>query len=322
MTGCLRRLLVPAVSAVLLAAGLSGPADAAPASTPDGFASVAALGLSGTTGGVGGPTVTVDTTDELLTAIDTVGAMTIQVAGTIAITSKQGVRPNKTIIGIGLSPTITGGGFDFYRSSNVIVRNLTFVDAEDDAINIGQESHHIWIDHNTFVRPVDGSIDIVRGSDYVTVSWNHFAATDKSMLISHSDGAASSDTGHLRVSIHHNFFDNSQQRHPRVRFGEPVHVYNNYFLNNGLYGVASTMNGGVLVEGNYFEGVAHPCYSTSGYADSDPGRLVQRDNVFLNSGTCEAGGSVAEPRTYYQYTLDPASNVPALVTAGAGAGHL
>ena len=309
---------------LLAAAGLAGPvtpAQAAPTGAPDGFAAVAALGLPGTTGGAGGPTVTVDTTDELLDAIDTVGVLTIQVSGTIAITSKQGVRPNKTIVGLG-SATITGGGFDFYRSSNVIVRNLTFVDAEDDAINVGQQSHHIWIDHNTFVRPVDGSVDIVRGADYVTVSWNHFAATDKSMLISHSDGAASTDTGHLRVSIHHNFFDNSRQRHPRVRFGEPVHVYNNYFLGNELYGVASTMNAGVLVEGNYFSGVAHPCHSTGGYADSGPGRLVQRNNVFTGSGACEAGGTVAEPRTYYPYTLDAAASVPALVASGAGAGRL
>jgi pectate lyase len=316
-----RAVLACGLSAIMVAAGLAGagPAEAVVGS-PDGFAAVPALGLSGTTGGVGGPTVTVDTTDELLDAIDTVGPMTIQVSGTIEITSKQGVRPNKTIIGLGSNATISGGGFDFYRSFNVIVQNLTFVDAEDDAINVGQQSHHIWIDHNTFVRPVDGSIDIVRGSDYVTVSWNHFAGTDKSMLIGHSDGSASTDTGHLRVSIHHNFFDNSRQRHPRVRFGEPVHVYNNYFLGNDLYGVASTMNGGVLVEGNYFSGVPYPCFSTSGYADSDPGRLVQRNNVFAGSGPCEAGGSVVEPRTYYPYTLDSTTSLPGLITAGAGAG--
>jgi pectate lyase len=307
---------------ILLAALLAAtgtPAGGGERLAPDGFAAVPALGLSGTTGGAGGPTVTVDTTDELLTAIDTVGPLVIQVAGSIAITSKQGVRPHKTIVGAGPGATITGGGFDFYRSFNVIVRNLRFVDAEDDAINVGQESHHIWIDHNTFVRPVDGSIDVVRGADYVTVSWNHFAGTDKSMLIGHSDGASSSDVGHLRVSVHHNFFDNSRQRHPRVRFGEPVHVYNNYFLGNALYGAASTMNGGVLVEGNYFERVPFPCFSTSGYADSAPGRLVQRGNVFAGSGPCEAGGAVVEPRTYYSYTLDTATAVPNLVRAGAGA---
>ncbi|MDI6099373.1 pectate lyase [Actinoplanes sp. NEAU-A12] len=314
------RVLVTA----LLAAGsltvAAGPAHAAP--TVDGFASVAALGVSTTTGGAAGPTVTVDTTDELLDAIDTVGHLTIQVSGAIDITSKQGVRPNKTIVGIGAGATIRGGGFDFYKSYNVIVRNLTFVGAEDDAVNVGQQSHHIWIHHNTFVSPVDGSIDIVRGADYVTVSWNHFAGTDKSMLIGHSDGASSTDVGHLKVSIHHNWFDGSRQRHPRVRFGEPVHVYNNFFDGNALYGVASTMNGGVLLEANNFSAVPYPCFSTSGYADSGPGRLVQRGNVFTGSGRCEAGGAVAEPRAYYGYTLDPASAVPSLVRAGAGAGRL
>jgi pectate lyase len=92
----------------------------------------------------------------------------------------------------------------------VIVRNIHFTNADDDAINVGQESHHIWIDHNTFSGAVDGSVDIVRGADYVTVSWNHFDHSDKTMLISHSDGAASTDVGHLKVSIHHNFFDHSR----------------------------------------------------------------------------------------------------------------
>ena len=104
-----RAVLAGGLAAVLVAAGLTiaGPAEAV-VGRPDGFAAVAALGLSGTTGGAGGPTVTVDTTDELLDAIDTVGALTIQVSGTIGITSKQGVRPNKTIIGLGSTATISG----------------------------------------------------------------------------------------------------------------------------------------------------------------------------------------------------------------------
>ena len=61
-------------------------------------------------------------------------------------------------------------------------------------------------------------------------------------------------------------------------------------------------------------------YPTSGYADSGPGRLVQRNNVFVGSGPCEAGGSVVEPRTFYAYTLDAAATVPGLVASGAGAG--
>ncbi|MEV0999299.1 right-handed parallel beta-helix repeat-containing protein [Nonomuraea sp. NPDC050202] len=292
------------------------------ADAPTGFAAVNALGQNGTTGGAGGRTVTATNADQFLEYIDSLEPLVIQVSGTIAITSKQGVRPNKTIVGVGTSGHITGGGLDFYRSYNVIVRNLRFTNAEDDAVNIGQNSHHIWIDHNTFSGAVDGSVDVVRGADYVTVSWNHFDHSDKSMLISHSDGAGGTDIGHLKVTIHHNFFDNSRQRHPRIRFGEPVHIYNNYFLGNELYGVASTENAGAVVEGNYFENVPHPLYSASGYADSGPGRAVQRNNIFVNSGTPEVAGTVTEPRTYYSYTVDAPQTVPSAVRAGAGVGKI
>ena len=324
-------LLAAAVVACIVT-GSAAAAAASPAAAPEppaalladarpvGFADVPALGLTTTTGGAGGSTVTVTTTEQLLDAIDTVGPLIIRIQGRIAITSKQGVRPHKTIIGVGSTAEVTGGGFDFYRSANVIVRNIRFTDAEDDAINVGQQSHHIWIDHNTFSGAVDGSVDVVRGADYVTVSWNHFDHSDKSMLIGHSDGAASTDIGHLRVTVHHNFFDTSRQRHPRVRFADPVHVYNNYFLNNALYGIASVQNAGVLAEGNYFENVPFPIYSASGYADSGPGRAVQRNNIFVRSGRPEVNGTVVEPRTFYPYTVDDPAGVPAAVRAGAGAG--
>ncbi|MFD9036877.1 polysaccharide lyase family 1 protein [Streptomyces bottropensis] len=305
-------------------AGTVAHAAAAPVveTSPTGFAAVGALGQNGTTGGAGGPTVTATTTEQFLRYIDTVGPLVIRVQGTVDITSKQGVRPDKTVIGVGSSAVVNGGGLDFYRSYNVIVRNIRFTNAEDDAINVGQDSHHIWIDHNEFVAPLDGAVDVVRGAQYVTVSWNWFNKTDKSMLLGHSDGNGAQDAGKLKVSIHHNFFDGSRQRHPRVRFGEPVHVYNNYYKGNAVYGVASTMNAGVVVEGNHFEGVPHPCYSASGYDASGPGRLVQRNNAFTGSGTCETNGTVTEPRTYYAYTLDPVADVPALVRAGAGTGRL
>jgi pectate lyase len=321
-----RRSLIVAGGLTLASAGLTRVARASSAvapladTAPVGFASLNALGQNGTIGGVGGATVTVTTTDELLEAIDTVGALIIRVQGTIDIESKQGVRPNKTIIGVGTNATINGGGFDFYRSYNVIVRNLVFTNADDDSINIGQESHHIWIDHNEFHPAADGSVDIVRAADYVTVSWNWFRGTDKTMLIGHSDGNASQDTGHLRVTIHHNYFDGSVQRHPRVRFGEPVHVYNNYYRGVSSYGVATTENAGVFVEGNYFENVPNPIYV--GYADSGPGRVVERSNVYVGSGTPQTAGTVVEPRTYYSYTLDSAASLPSIVPSGAGVGEV
>jgi pectate lyase len=320
MASMSRRRLFTGAAAVVVAASTMPEAVAAPAATADGFAGVNALGQNGTTGGAGGPVVTASTAEQFLDYIDTVGPLTIQLQGRVDITSKQGVRPDKTIVGLGTAAVINGGGLDFYRSFNVIVRNIRFTNAEDDAVNVGQNSHHIWIDHNEFVSPVDGAVDIVRGAEYVTVSWNWFNQTDKSMLIGHSDGNAGQDRGHLKVTIHHNYFDRSRQRHPRVRFGEPVHVYNNYFRANSLYAVASTMDAGVLVEGNYFADVPYPIYS--GYAESDPGRVVQRNNIYVNSGTPQTLGTVVEPRTYYAYTVDAPASVPGIVTAGAGVGRL
>ena len=197
---------------------------------------------------------------------------------------------------------------------------MKFINTHDDSINIQESAHHVWIDHCEFAFGYDGLLDVKRGADYVTVSWNHFHDHDKTMLLSHDDGNAAQDLGHLRVTYHHNWFDGTVQRHPRVRFAEPVHVFNNYYTSNSGYGVASTMNAGVLVEGNYFENVPNPTVTVTG--DSDPGRIVQRNNVFVNCGAPQTAGSVSEPGAYYAYTLDNPANVKAIVTAGAGVGKL
>ncbi|WP_433789151.1 pectate lyase family protein [Actinoplanes sp. CA-252034] len=318
--------LIPTVIGLALVAALPLPAvaAAAPPGVPDGFAAVTGLGLSGTTGGAAGPTVTVTTAADLARYAGANTPYTILVSGRVAASGMITVVANKSILGIGSNAEITGGGLQLGTTTrpgnNVIIRNLRFTDADDDSISVTNGAHHVWIDHNEFGPGYDGSLDIKRKSTFVTVSWNVFRGTDKTMLLGHSDNYRD-DIGYLRVSYHHNWFDGSNQRHPRVRFGEPVHVYNNYYDNVGAYGIASTENAGVVAEGNYFENVAFPCHSTGGYAESSPGRLVARANAFVDSGPCEAGGTVTEPRTFYSYTLDPAANVPALVTAGAGVGR-
>jgi pectate lyase len=227
------------------------------------------------------------------------------------------VRSNKTILG-NAGATIAGCGFNINGDRNVIIRNLTFRDWNDDAINVQESATNIWIDHNSFTNGYDGAVDIKRGSDFITVSWNRVLGHDKSMLLGHSDDNASQDVGHLRVTYHHNWFDGSNQRHPRVRFGNPVHVYNNLYTNVGGYGVASTEGAGVLVEGNYFENTDDPYHLGEG--DSGPGTLVARNNHFVNSGNGQTGGSVAA--IPYSYSLDTAANVKSIVTASAGAGRI
>jgi pectate lyase len=303
--------------------GKIGATALAAADAPTGWASVNAFGQNGTTGGAGGPVVTVTTGAQLADYAGRAGPYTILVSGRIQVDDMITVVANKSIIGTGSSAEITGGGLQMGSTTrpgtNVIVRNLRFSAASDDSISVTNSAHHVWIDHNEFLPGADGSVDIKRKSTHVTVSWNWFRGTDKTALAGHSD-TYTADVGYLKITYHHNFFDGSAQRHPRVRFGEPVHVYNNYYRGTGLYGVASTMNAGVVVEGNYFENVPFPCHVR--YAESDPGRLVQRGNVFAGSGTCESAGSVAEPGTFYGYTMHEPANVPALVRAGAGVGRI
>ncbi|MEV4755664.1 pectate lyase [Micromonospora sp. NPDC049559] len=304
-----------------------------PGAPPIGFASVNALGRNGTTGGAGGPTVTVDSAAELLAAIAQPGPLNIRVSGMIALPGPMhDVTSHKTIVGVGASSGITGGGLNIGLPTsdvttppanpvqNVIVRNLVFRNTVDDAINVQMYSHHVWIDHNDLSYGYDGLVDIKRGASYVTVSWNHTHHHTKNMLLGHDDGNAAQDTGYLKVTYHNNWFDRTPQRNPRVRFGEPVHVFNNYFVYNTDVGVACQMNSGCVVEGNYFEDVEVP-WSIS-YAGAR-GRLVARNNVLVGeSEPGDSGGTVQEPSAYYRYTLADPNTVKAAVTAGAGTGKL
>lgn len=288
--------------------------------SPIGFASAGVSGCNGTPGGGSGPVVTASTSAQLLAAIARTDAVTIRVTARITFSGMQDVAPNKTIIGVGASGGISGGGLDLDGTRNVVIRNLTFTNAADDSINMQDGTRCVWIDHNDFSAGHDGALDIKRGTDFVTVSWNRFHNHDKTSLVGHSDDNASQDLGHLRVTYHHNFFDGTVQRHPRVRFADPVHVFNNCFRSNSGYGVASTMNAGVLVEGNFFDNVDEPMVTQTG--DSDPGRIVERNNVFSGSGTPERSGTVVEPRTFYSYTLEPASGICTSVPNGSGVGRI
>jgi pectate lyase len=316
-------LLTAGITAAQSAAAQDGAAQdaAASASGPTVLQSTALVGWAtqngGTTGGGSAATTTVTTAAALTSALSATGAANIRISGTISCSGMLRVRSNKTIIG-NAGAKVVGCGFNINGDSNVIIRNIAFSGWSDDAVNVQESAKNIWIDHNDFSNGYDGAVDVKRGSDFVTVSWNHVFNHNKSMLLGHSDDNGSQDRGHLRVTYHHNFFDASTQRHPRVRFANPVHVFNNYYRNNSGYGVASTEGAGVLVEGNYFEGVKDPFHL--GEADSGPGTLVARNNQLVNSGAGQTGGSVAS--IPYAYTLEPASTINSVVSSGAGAGKV
>ena len=301
--------------------------------TPPGGIIGWATQAGGTTGGSGGPTVTVTNFTDFRTQAQTAGTRTILVSGMIAGSGTVEITANKTIRGVGANSGFSGTTLNIEDMSpaNVILQNLNIRGVPGtDAIQI-ENADHIWVDHNTLSSTIeddpdfyDGLLDCTHACDYVTVSWNIFRNHWKNSLIGHSDGNAGEDVGHLRITYHHNWFDTTFERSPRVRFGETVHVFNNYYLNirhdTASYAIASTMNAGLLVEGNVFENVQQACWSASGYADSDPGRLVARNNIITNSGPCEVNGSVAG--LPYGYTAENVNSVKASVTAGSGAGRL
>jgi len=285
-----------------------------------------------TTGGCGGPTLIVTTLAQLRREAARPTPETILVDGLFTGSGQLDVKANKSIIGLGAGSGLVGVGLsiEYMHPANVIVQNLsiskvTAASGAGDAIHV-ERADHVWVDHNSLSSDLasgpdvyDGLVDITHASDYITVSWNHHTAHHKDSLLGHDDGNGAEDAGHLRVTYHHNWYEGSRERHPRARFGDPVHVYDNYVL-DADYGVASTANAGVLAEDNVFENVGRACLSAAGYAGSGPGRLVAIDNQLIHAGACEANGTVAP--VPYTYHLDDVSVVKSIVMAGAGVGHV
>lgn len=309
-----------------------------------GFADATGDGLETTTGGLGGDTIIVTSGDQLNQIMldrkdsnfdDNNPPINLLISGTIHYPAEEMLRVKETydlsIIGMGDSAVIEGFGLNVYKTHNLIIRNIEFRDCPDDAINIDQTlTHHVWVDHCTFsdmpdIYPSgdhDGLLDIKHGASYVTVSWNHFYNHGKTCLLGHSDSNSGEDLDRLKVTYHHNWFDNTHSRHPRARFGE-VHVVNNYYENSEntmLYGIASTMEADVVVEANYFENVQAPTHV--GYGSSADGDVVELNNVYANSGNPEVRGDAFSPSAYYTYEADVAEDIPDRVVSHAGAGVL
>jgi hypothetical protein len=122
----------------------------------------------------------------------------------------------------------------------------------------------------------------------------------------------------MKVTWHHNYFDSTNQRHPRVRFGKS-HVYNNYYRKNSIYGVSSNLEADVVVEGCYFLDVPIPVETSRD--GSPPGDLVERNNIFAGTtGAPGTRGTAFDPSSYYSYTVDPASSIPQMLANYAGSG--
>jgi pectate lyase len=289
----------------------------------------------GTTGGAGGPTVTATTLDQLRSFCAQSGPLIIRVVGTITGAESIRVSSNKSILGapgahlIGIGFTI-GANSQFGLIGNVIIRNLIMEKplAPIDKVTIQNGAHNVWIDHNEFFSDLDhgidfydGQVDVTHGADFITVSWNVFHDHFKNSLVGNSENTGDEDSGHLRITYHHNFFNQVDGRNPSIRFGTG-HVYNNYYLDVGDYGIASRQNAQVRVERNFFDGVPIPIRADTSLSDV-PGFVNQVDtNRFVNCGPSSittAPGNFVPP---YNFVLDAVDDVPGIVLQGAGAGKV
>lgn len=281
----------------------------------DGFATV----NGSTTGGEGGVVVTVTNSADFIQYATRAGPHIIRVQGTIAFGTAS-VKSHKTIVGTGANATLKGE-LQISGVSNVIVQNLIITNpgpgagGTGDGVRIHNGSHHIWVDHCSIYDCADGLCDITNGSDYVTVSWCKFYYTQQSahrfsMLVASSD----SDAGQYRITLHHNWWGQGcDQRMPMSRYGT-IHLYNNYFsATNNSYCSNARTNAQFLSENNFYAGVDDPIYKTSN------GRIRTAGNLYRGcTGLIDAGAdNVFTPP--YAYAPDGASEVPALVAAGAGA---
>ncbi|MFF3160375.1 pectate lyase family protein [Streptomyces sp. NPDC003273] len=313
LTGAAAAAAALAASAVLALPQPAGAAD----TSPVGFG-------AGTTGGGAATAVTVSTSDAFKTAVTGGTAKVVKVNGLISLSGQIDIGSNTTVLGVGSSSGFTGGGLRLKKVTNVVVRNLNLSKAvKTDAITV-QASTRVWIDHNTLSSDrdhgkdyYDGLVDITHGSDYVTVSWNTFKDHYKGSLVGHSDSNAGEDTGHLRVTYHHNWFDNVNSRIPSLRFGTG-HFYDNYVV-GAETAVHSRMGAQMLVENNVFRST-QVAVTTSRDSDMD-GYANLRGNDLGGAATeISRTGTFTSPP--YGYTAEPASGVVASVTAGAGAGKI
>ncbi len=287
----------------------------------DGFASVKDMDQNGTTGGAGGKTVTVTNQADLERYATAKKPYIIRVKGAITITPKGReirVASDKTIIGVGKTGEIVEGGFFLGKGvHNIIIRNLTIRDTfvkgdrrgktqDFDGVQM-DTAHHVWIDHCHFTRLGDGMIDSRKDTTYLTVSWNVLSDHNKTFGIGWTPNVTA------QMTIHHNWFRNTNQRNPAVDNVQRAHLYNNYLQNVTAYGNHSRGGTHMILQNSVFENVNNPHYC-------DRGSLVATGNIYRKTRGRRRtrGPAFFDPAKFYAYTLDDAKDIPGILAKYAG----
>ena len=204
----------------------------------------------------------------------------------------KGAKMNMTFEGVGDDATVYGFGFLLRDVKSVEFRNLAIMRCLDDAMSLDTNNSHVWIHNMDFFygkkgsaadqAKGDGTVDIKANSQYITVAYNRFWDNGKASMC-----GMKTESGPNYITYHHNWFDHSDSRMARIRTMS-VHMYNNYYLHNDVYGVGATMGSSVFMESNYFDATKRPIMS------SKQGTDAKGDGTFSgeNGGLIKAYGNV------------------------------
>jgi len=304
------------IATTLLCMATSFALDADPLARPGGWA-------TGTVGGIGGSIDTASDSASLATALAKPLPRIVFVKGTVTGVFNVSVG-NRSVLG--LPGAVLRGNLNIVGTSaaivrNVIVRNLTILPSgtctgdfgvgtcedKDAAVRVSY-ARGVWLDHLTLTDGLYSNLDIVHGSDSLTLSWirQSYTRTDTSHqfanLIGASDRNGAEDSLRLRFTWHHSLWgDNIRERMPRVRFSN-AHLYGNVFRSSRAnYCIRAAWRSDLLVEANVFTGTQSPLdiYDTNARAQS-------RFNLFASVTGDTAGNGIATAPPY-AYALDTAT---------------
>ena len=240
---------------------------------------------------------------------------------------------NMTFEGVGEDATVYGFGFLLRNTKSVEFRNFAIMRCLDDAMSLDTNNSHVWI-HNMDLfygkkgsaadqAKGDGTVDIKGDSKYVTVAYNRFWDNGKASMC-----GMKSETGPNYITYHHNWFDHSDSRMARVRTMS-VHMYNNYYQHNDVYGIGATSGSSIFMESNYFDAVKRPIMSSlqgtdakgDGTFSGEKGGLIKAyGNVFANKPDNFSYIPYSENNTSFDaYEVsNPSEQVPASVKTLVG----
>ncbi|GHV88214.1 hypothetical protein AGMMS50267_05740 [Spirochaetia bacterium] len=275
----------------------------------------------------------------IIRLIGKVGIPATTYSGDIVFENKNSTTTYTTIEGVGDDAVAYGWGIRLKGANNIEINNIGFMQTaadEGDDVGLQSKNYHIWV-HNCdlFYGQAGGDADQAKGdgamdskgSTYVTFSYNHFWDNGKTHLVGNKENGPAGGPGLL--TLHHNWYDHSDSRHPRVRV-HTVHVYNNYYDGVAKYGIGATYGASVFAEGNYFKNSKNPMMiskqgtdvyngAAGTFSGEDGGIIKAYNNTMDNSSRYAPYNASSNPVEFDAYEVTNRNDtVPSGITTKQG----